>query len=414
MKTKKFVQVAMTEANSNWNLMVSRYGDLPQAKNEIRSPFARDYTRILHSNAYRRLKHKTQVFFNIDNDHVCTRIEHVGHVESVSSTIARELGLNEELTKAIAIGHDLGHAPFGHEGEVIINALRKECGLAGSFWHEKNGVYFADNLELLRDRDDKLQNLCLTYAVRDGIISHCGEIDQNNIRPRADFGDLYVLEKGSFNPGTWEACVVKIADKIAYLGRDIEDAKSLHFLDAEALDRLKQITDGVVNTTNIIGEMVADICANSSPETGIRLSTVCEHKMNLIKKYNYDYIYGNERLEPFRRYAALVTKEIFGFLHSAYDENYGYVNWNYFMARRQCQTLLIKNFMQWLTVYTKPGTVSRDLLMEFDLAEFEQNNNKKVYDCLQSVALYNTAVLDFIAGMTDRFALDVFGELLKY
>ena len=110
MKTKKFENVSTVEENSNWNALVKREKALYSRPDDVRSPFARDYTRILHSLAYRRLKHKTQVFFNIDNDHICTRMEHVAHVESVSHTIAKCLGLNDELTKAIAIGHDLGHA----------------------------------------------------------------------------------------------------------------------------------------------------------------------------------------------------------------------------------------------------------------------------------------------------------------
>lgn len=121
MSTKKFKNEAVTSKNKNWEKFVSRENSLYSRSDDVRSPFARDYTRILHSMAYRRLKHKTQVFFNIGNDHVCTRMEHVSHVESVSSTIARALGLNDELTKAISIGHDLGHAPFGHQGEKVIN-----------------------------------------------------------------------------------------------------------------------------------------------------------------------------------------------------------------------------------------------------------------------------------------------------
>ena len=121
---KKFEKVAMVEGNEKFENAVSRieklydpiYGDAP-----MRSEFDRDYTRIINCNAYRRLKHKTQVFYSPENDHICTRIEHVMHVESVSYTIAKYLGLNTELTKAIAMGHDLGHSPFGHEGEKILS-----------------------------------------------------------------------------------------------------------------------------------------------------------------------------------------------------------------------------------------------------------------------------------------------------
>lgn len=107
--------------------------------NDIWSEFERDYTRIIHSNSYRRLKHKTQVFFSPENDHICTRIEHVTHVESISYSIANYLELNTELTKAIAVSHDLGHSPFGHSGEKILSELSKR-DLGIPFWHEKNGT----------------------------------------------------------------------------------------------------------------------------------------------------------------------------------------------------------------------------------------------------------------------------------
>ena len=111
-----FNKLATTSDNPKWNNIISREHPLYSRNNDIRSEFERDFTRIIHSNAYRRLKHKTQVFYSPQNDHICTRIEHVNHVESISYTIAHYLGLNEELTKAIAVAHDLGHSPFGHKG----------------------------------------------------------------------------------------------------------------------------------------------------------------------------------------------------------------------------------------------------------------------------------------------------------
>ena len=132
--SKKFLDQAATMNNSHWNILTARQNELYSRSDDVRSPFARDYTRILHSMAYRRLKHKTQVFFNINNDHICTRMEHVNHVESVSSTIAKTIGLNEELTKAISIGHDLGHAPFGHQGESVIKKF------------SENGIKMLDKL----------------------------------------------------------------------------------------------------------------------------------------------------------------------------------------------------------------------------------------------------------------------------
>ena len=138
MEKEKFKSVATTPENSNWEKLTERTTELYSRADDVRSPFARDYTRILHSLAYRRLKHKTQVFFFFFYDHICTRMEHVAHVESVSHTIAKSLGLNDELTKAIAMGHDLGHAPFGHQGETVISQLSEKY-LGEKFWHEKNG-----------------------------------------------------------------------------------------------------------------------------------------------------------------------------------------------------------------------------------------------------------------------------------
>ena len=149
MKRGRFKKVAATAQNNKYKKLIERENELYKRASDIRSEFARDFTRILHSTAYSRLKHKTQVFFNIDNDHICTRMEHVQHVESVSSTIATYIGLDSELTRAIAMGHDLGHAPFGHCGEEIINEIMNRKIFFSTtpqkhFWHEKNGVRFVD------------------------------------------------------------------------------------------------------------------------------------------------------------------------------------------------------------------------------------------------------------------------------
>ena len=131
--------------NPKWENIISRKSPLYFREKDVRSPFERDYTRIIHSNAYRRLKHKTQVFFSPNNDHICTRSEHVTHVDSISYTIANYLGLNTELTKAIATAHDIGHSPFGHAGERILSDISQK-ELRVPFWHEKNGVTFVDKI----------------------------------------------------------------------------------------------------------------------------------------------------------------------------------------------------------------------------------------------------------------------------
>ena len=203
-----FIKERMDENNPKWEQAVKRETELYKHGNDIRSPFERDYTRLLHCQAYRRLKHKTQVFFAPHNDHICTRMEHVMHVASVASTIAKHLGLNSDLTEAIALGHDIGHAPFGHHGEDCLNGLLEQKEGANApkkFWHERNSLFFADYIETLPDPNGIEQPLNLSYAVRDGLICHCGEIDQQGIKPRDKAIDLYSMKRPVLTqPFTWE------------------------------------------------------------------------------------------------------------------------------------------------------------------------------------------------------------------
>ncbi len=411
MSAPKFIEQAATSRNPNWEKLISRQSELYSRPDDIRSPFARDYTRVLHSMAYRRLKHKTQVFFNINNDHICTRMEHVNHVESVSSTIAREIGLNEELTKAISIGHDLGHAPFGHQGETVIKSLSQKY-LSKDFWHEQNGLRFVDIIELLEDNYKVCKNLDLTYAVRDGIISHCGEVDQNGIVPRdisisIDDFDL----AGKYQAVTWEGCVVKMADKIAYVGRDIEDAINLGFLDQSAQNQLLRMARAndvrVMNTTVIMHNMIIDICRNSSPENGISMSPQFNQQLNELKAFNYEHIYRHNRLEPFKHYSELVITQIFNALLSFYD---GKHTWNLLSENKHFTPILIGSFEKWLARYCSAEIVPNGELKALSL----RCENKKIYQELQMREIYIQAIIDYISGMTDRFAISLFNELLEY
>ena len=407
----KFHKCATQPNNSNWDLLTSRQSELYSRPDDIRSPFARDYTRILHSRAYRRLKHKTQVFFNIDNDHICTRMEHVAHVESVSSTIAKRLGLNEELTKAISMGHDLGHAPFGHQGEVVIKELCQKH-LNQSFWHEQNGLRFVDKVELLENNYMAFKNLDLTYAVRDGIISHCGEVDENGLFPRDIDINIDEFDKaGKYQAATWEGCVVKIADKIAYVGRDIEDALNLGLLDQTAQNKLLRMAQAndekVLNTTVIMHNMIIDICSNSSPEKGICMSQKFNQQLKDIKDFNYENIYRHKRLEPFKHYSELVITQIFETLVSMYD---GKHTWTMLDENRIYTPQLITSFELWLSRYCEQEIVPHGKLKDLAL----KCENTKIYGKLETKETYIQAIIDFISGMTDRFAIVLFNELLQY
>lgn len=400
---KKFEKYATNPENPIWEKAIKRETPLYSRNNDIRNDFQRDYTRIIHSNAYRRLKHKTQVFFSPENDHICTRIEHVTHVESISYTIAKYLGLNTELTKAISVAHDIGHSPFGHQGEQILSEISKR-DLNCSFWHEKNGLEFVDNIELLEDNNKYMQNLDLTYAVRDGIISHCGEIDENCIRPREDFIDLndYVFPN-QYAPFTWEGCVVKISDKISYICRDIEDAITLGILDEHVDDlfALLNITskNEPINNTIIINDLIRDLCENSSPENGLCFSNEALNLMNKIKEFNYKHIYLSKRLEPSRRYFSIVINEIYDLLKSTYDN----VNTlNNLQVLSKTYPKLGNGFINFIYNYYDFG--NRENLKLKNKILFSIDNKRDFYK----------AIIYYISGMTDNFAIEIYNEIIHF
>lgn len=386
----KFKEYSATHNNPNWEKIIKREKEIYKRENDMRSEFERDYTRILHCNAYRRLKHKTQVFFSPENDHVCTRIEHVMHVESVSYTIAKYFGLNTELTKAIATGHDIGHSPFGHAGERILSEIsQKEIG--ENFWHERNGMEYVDKIELLQDMNQNWQNLNLTYAVRDGIISHCGEIDENSLRPREEYINLYDYEyPNQYAPYTWEGCVVKIADKISYLGRDIEDAITLGILD-EKLEELYKILKQkeVINNTVIINHLIGDLCENSSPEKGLCFSEGTFKMLKEIKEFNYKYIYKAERLKPSARYFNIIINEIY----STIKKNYG-------KKDKSVNPEVIESFEKWLSNY-------------WNLKRNDKNKNDVIFD-MKNERDFCKAIIYYISGMTDNFAIETYNKIVGF
>lgn len=398
-----FKDVSAIESNEKWNKMVKREDPLYSRAKDLRSEFARDYTRILHCNAYRRLKHKTQVFFSPSSDHVCTRSEHVNYVESISDTIARYLGLNTELTKAIAISHDIGHSPFGHKGEKVLNEISLR-DIGESFWHEKNGLHFVDDIELLEDEDGKLKNLNLTYAVRDGIISHCGEIDENALKPRAEFFDLSEYTKpNQYKPYTWEGCVIKISDKISYIGRDLEDALHLNLLDSDNIQELKNIlgisSKETLNNPNIINELIIDLCNNSSIEKGLCFSDEKLNLINQIKAFNYKNIYLHPRLEASNEYFRVIINRIYNTLKNTYDKENTLNNLEK-LKKFYPQTIVY--FNDWLYKY-------------WNLRNRNNANLKnKIIYTYENPKDYYKAIIDFIAGMTDNYAIDMYNEIVSF
>jgi dGTPase len=401
-----FREAAARPENPKWASGLVRREALAQRPDEIRNDFNRDYNRILHGGAYRRLKHKTQVFFAPSNDHVCTRIEHVNHVASVSHNIADYLGLNTELTSAIAIGHDLGHPPFGHAGESFLKEIFRQ-ELQENFWHERNSLRVIDELETLEDQNGCHRNLNLTYAVRDGIVCHCGEVDDTLLRPRQQALALETIKTpAGVAPYTWEGCVVKISDKIAYLGRDVEDAVTLKLLGRPQLRKLKDIMAELghssikrVSNTGLIHGFVGNLCRHSSPERGIGLSPEMQTMMVRLKRFNYEYIYTHERIELYRKYAHLVIESIYDALSGLYGEASA-LRLNLRRASGH-YPMLAGGFTDWLRKYSEL------------LPSPRRYQNRIVYDVAQQ-RQYCQAVLDYISGMTDNFAIHCFQELTSF
>lgn len=419
-----FKDYSCIESSKNWENSIKRENSLYNRGNDIRSEFERDYTRILHCQAYRRLKHKTQVFFAPQNDHICTRMEHVQHVASVASTVAKYLGLNDQLTQAIATGHDIGHAPFGHHGEDCLNSLlsqKEGLNAPKKFWHERNSLFFADYIETLPDPNGAQKNLDLTYAVRDGLICHCGEIDQQGIKPRLDDLDLYSIKRpGLIQPYTWEGCVVKVADKIAYLGRDIEDARAYHILDMSAYRQLREIVGSTlgfegkakhafrsgkaINTTVLINDLIVDLCEQSSPEKGLCFSEEYFKFILELKKFSFERIYKHWRLVEFQHYAKCVIETIFKTLMQVQM----YVQKGRLITALKNFSKLSSEFETWLVKYTNYQPV-----FQKDRKRIFRYDTKTVFDIFDNES-YEKCVIEFISGMTDQFAIEVYNEIITF
>ncbi len=420
-----FVNVRTDELNHKYEQAVIRENPIYSRGNGIRNEFERDYTRLLHCQAYSRLKHKTQVFFAPNNDHVCTRMEHVLHVASVASTIAKYLGLNQELTQAIAIGHDIGHAPFGHSGEDILNELlgpKKAPNAPKKFWHERNSLFFADYIETLDDPNGIKRPLNLTYAVRDGLICHCGEVDDQGMRPRDDAMNLYDIRRpGAVQPFTWEGCVVKISDKIAFLGRDIQDARTYHLLDMGSYRQLREIitetlgmTKGgktlshrsgrAVNPSVLINDMIVDLCERSNPGEGLYFSESYFNFIKELKKFSYSNIYNHWRLVEFQKYAKVVLETIFNTLMRVQP----YAQRGHVPFSMSSYPRLGTNFEEWLLCYTNYDSDS-----EFARKTKQRFQTPAVFDIFDNES-YRKCVIEYISGFTDNFAIACYEEIISF
>lgn len=348
------------------------------ADSDYRQPFSLDADRILNSLSYSRYIDKTQVFYLVQNDHVTHRVLHVQLVSKIARTIGRHLGLNEDLIEAIALGHDIGHVPFGHDGEKILSELCVKNNI-GRFHHNVQSVQFLDKVE----KKGKGLNLCLQTL--DGILCHDGEVHNQILKPiksktfdtleiqillkRFESGiDKYTNEPKFANliPMTLEGCVVRMADTISYIGRDIEDAIRLNII--ERNDIPEEVSDILGNTNGtIVYKLVNDVIENSYCKDMITFSEDISNVLKILKNFNYQRIYLNDKVKKHQK----VIENMFSIL---FEE--------YFNDLENCKY---------------DSVIFRDFLDDMDGSYKQNYNNAEI-------------VRDFIAGMTDSYFLNQFPE----
>ncbi|MHA1670403.1 MAG: deoxyguanosinetriphosphate triphosphohydrolase family protein [Promethearchaeota archaeon] len=266
---------------------------------DIRPPFFRDVDRIVHSKAYARYIDKTQVFFGIVNANITHRSLHVLLVSRVSRQIGRILKLNSDLIEAIALGHDIGHSPFGHLGEQILDEISKEYGM-GNFNHNAQGVRWLSFLEK-RFPKEPAKGLNLTLQVLDGILCHDGEIHERELKPKTingktwndhfkEYQDAIAKNEIQKIPTTFEGITVRFADTISYIGRDIEDAILLKFIKRE---EIPDFCKKVLGDTNrkIMKSLIMDLLNYSLENGTIGYSKEVFEALRELKVFNYDRIY---------------------------------------------------------------------------------------------------------------------------
>ena len=331
---------------------------------DIRPPYFHDIDRIIHSLSYTRYMDKTQVFTRSENDHISKRITHVQLVSKIARTIGRALSLNEDLIEAIALGHDIGHTPLGHEGEYLLNEISLR----------ELGEYFAHNIQSVRhlmvvEHGGKGLNLCI--QVLDGIMCHNGEILDSIYTPTKkdkeeflkEYEDAYhdIKKANQNHPMTLEGCVVRISDVIGYIGRDIEDAIMIGKIKRE---EIPDEISSVLGTTNkdIVNTIILDIIQNSMDQPYIKMSEEVYKALFALKNFNYEHIY---------QYS--LTKEE--------KENY-----------KEGMNQIFHQYLDDLKNHNKDSIIYTVFLDQQDQEYLDHTSDKR-------------KVIDFIAGMTDEMFL---------
>ncbi len=350
------------------SLQAERRQPEAQLERGYRQAFSVDADRILNSLAYTRYIDKTQVFYLIRNDHITHRVLHVQLVSKIARTIGRFLGLNEDLIEAIALAHDIGHTPFGHDGERWLSDICIAHGI-GYFLHNVQSVRFLDRVER------KGRGWNLTLQTLDGILCHDGEIHNQKLEPQKDktFESLEIEIKQkikdpslSLKPMTLEGCVVRMADTISYIGRDLEDAIRLKMikraeLPAEIVNRL-----GNSNGT-MVYHLVTDVIESSYQKGHIAFSHEVSNALEKLKRFNLERIYMNPKIKKHQD----TIKNMFTALFGRCLED---------IEKKNHRSVIFRQFLDGMSENYLATTGSADI------------------------------VKDFIAGMTDRYFLSQFPE----
>ncbi len=367
------VRSIMLKGENNLSKYATRDADavrLRPQKEDMRPCYFRDIDRIIHSLSYTRYIDKTQVFTHWPNDNVSRRIIHVQLVAKIARTIGRALSLNEDLIEAIALGHDLGHVPFGHPGERILDELSMRY----------DGTHFSHNVESVRELmvlENNGRGVNATVQVLDGVLCHNGEFVLGEYRPKKKtvkdfledyekcYEDLDYVDK--LVPMTLEGCVVRISDMIAYLGRDIEDAVRLGVLDQSTIP---EDISKVLGSTNkeIVNTIILDIIENSYDKPYIKLSDDVFKAIKALKKFNYQNIYYKANTEETLDFYTKVFNELFVYYRDNIDNPNNSINVIFLSAMNE-----------------------------------EYNKNTST----------NRKIIDYMAGMTDDFILKEYDKMKK-
>ena len=344
----------------------------PEEEKRFRPPFALDRDRIIYSGAFRRYTGKTQVvyFASILDEQLTSRSIHTLSVAQVARTIGRLLNLNLDLIEAIALGHDLGHPPFGHDGEKYLSEVSESYDL-GQFHHNLQSLRIVDVISKIGT------GLNLTFQVREGLLSHDGEVHDQKLEPESDKTEtdltayVQAREAGediSMKPMTLEGCVVRITDTIAYIGQDIEDAIRLGLIIREQLpDESTEVLGS--NNGKIMETLVRDVVENSYGKNYVCFSSTVSEALHKLKKFNYANIYRSKKLK-------INHERIYkGF------------------------KILFDHFFEDVNKQNKESTIHTDFLSDKSDKYLEETHPA-------------LKVRDYISGMTDRYFADILRKII--